>query len=500
MSTIKNVSYYLAGMVLSKPLGFILSIVVAKSLGPFDFGSWVTLMLVISYSPIACFGAVETLLKKVPFFLGRNEHANVTEIENAVMGSVVLSAALVLVLALFSPFIVPLLFPGIDPLLVMLMLVTAATSYFSAYFNNRVTAYQDFKVVGAIGFIRSALALLFVGSLSWLWGLRGAVIGYLLHEFFVGLITMIISIRSHGRVGVSYNRDSIISAVKIGFPITLLSWILTLNGTVDRVVLGKMLGPLSVGYYGLGISIVSTLALIPLVVGRVLYPKVNKQFGQTQEHDAIKRLVIEPTFALGVLLANIQLVLLIVMPYLYNSLLPKFQPGLLAGEVLLLGSFYGCLMRNGSNYLIAANQERVFLRYILVTLLFNIGCDVCLVKAGLGVCGVALGTSLAGLLINVLVWNRVLVSLKFDFAQARRKQFELYLPNLFLVAIVVVINFIYPAIFQKFSIGGVLVGVLLFAVLNGLLYNVSAYRSGFLEWNDAFRRRFVPSFKGKPAS
>ncbi len=482
--TLKNIAYYVASTVLSKPLGFFLSFLLAKSLAPANFGVWVTMMLVIAYGPIVCLGTGETLLKMVPYYRGRKDAHGVRQTEESVLGTIIIAALVLVVAGIAWPLAMPAALLGIEPSLIPILFTSIAVSYFSGYFYNRFAAYENFKVAAVLDFARSALALVFVGGMAWIWGLRGAAIGYLLHETGVCAASALLNLKHHGKVGVSFKQGLIANAVRIGFPITLLWWVLTLQNGVDRVVLGAMLDPADLGHYGLGISIVAMLAVVPTVVGRVLYPNVNKHFGEAGDLEAMKRLVLSPTLAMGTLIANVQVLLLVTLPLLYNDLLPKYQPGLAAGQVMALGSFFICLLRNGANFLIAANHERVFLKYILVTLLFNIGVDVTFVKAGWGITGVALGTSLAGFLLNTLVWRRVLVGLEFSRRQLWNKIFEMYLPILVLALAASGLSLLWPQSFQNtdwLAAGNL---VFLGVLLNGSLLCCRAYRKEIAGWKN----------------
>jgi O-antigen/teichoic acid export membrane protein len=144
----------------------------------------------------------------------------------------------------------------------------------------------------------------------------------LVHEAGVCLAAAWLSIREHGRPGISFRPELLWHAVRVGFPITLLWWVLILQGSVDRVVLGSLLGASAVGYFGFGLSLAGLLGLLPTVVARVLYPKVSKQFGVASDPDAMKALVLGPTLALAALMANLQLLLLASMPIIYNTVLP----------------------------------------------------------------------------------------------------------------------------------------------------------------------------------
>jgi O-antigen/teichoic acid export membrane protein len=486
---LQSIAYFLSGVVLAKSLGFLQSFIVAKTLAPANFGVWVTLMLVASYGPIVCLGTVETLLKQVPYYRGRNEPDRVKEIEDGILGSIVLASLFALAASLTTPFVMASTSLSAHSSLIVMVFVTMALGYFSAYFYHRFAAYEDFKSTGLIDFLRAAVALLFVGGMGWKWGLQGAVLGYLLHEAVTCLVLVLLNVRRHGKVGVSFRRDLLVHAVRVGFPITIVWWVLILQNSVDRVVLGSLLGPLSVGHYGLGLSVMSILSIVPMVVGRVLYPKVNRQFGEGADQNAMRRLVFAPTLALATLLANLQVLLLAATPILYNELLPKYRPGLLSGQILILGCFFVCLLRNGANYLIAANKQRLFLKYILISLIFNILTDVALVKTGWGIEGVALGTSVAGVLLNTLVWRRVSLELGFERAAVWLKIGGLYFPSIVLVTSVIAFRLVYHGFLEKVDSLSFMLYAALFFVLNGALSCVQLYRTEMRSWRQAFLQR-----------
>ena len=105
MLVLRNISYFLAGIVFSKGLGFFISFALAKWLGPGEFGVWITLMLIVAYGPIVSFGAVEVLSKMIPYYRGGQNLFRVREVENSVMGAIVLSAGLALFLVPSAPLV-----------------------------------------------------------------------------------------------------------------------------------------------------------------------------------------------------------------------------------------------------------------------------------------------------------------------------------------------------------------------------------------------------------
>jgi len=495
MSALKSIAYFLLAVVFAKGVGFLQSFVVAKALGPTNFGVWVTLLLIASYSPIVCLGTVEAMVKEVPFHLGRNDRLRVREIEAGVLGSIILAGSFFVGMGLLGLLLLPSDFLGVGPVVLLLVLVTIAISAFSSYFYWRFAAHENFKAVASLDFCRSSLALLCIGGMAWGWGLPGAVIGFLLHEAGVCFTALWLNVRHLGRPGVSFRSELLRHAIRVGFPITLLWWILTLQGSVDRVVLGSLAGAAAVGYFGLGVSLASILGLLPSVVGRVLYPKVSKQFGSPADPQSMRTLVLAPTLALAALLANLQLMILAAMPLVYSQLLPKYQPGLAAGQILLLGSFFLCLLRNGANYLIATHKERVFLIYLLLTLLFNVVADVSLVKVGWGLEGVALGTSLAGLLLNTLVWRRVVIDLGYDPSEVWPKVLGFYWPLIALVGAIVCVRLIHVPFLKQFDALSVFLCLGVLFLVNGFLYFSPMYRSEMAGWWQILLKAVRPYWK-----
>lgn len=495
---IKNIMFFLVAVVFAKGFGILQSFVLAKSLGPAGFGVWVTLLLIVSYSPIVGLGTLEAMVKEVPFYLGRNDLPKVREVEAGVFGSAVLAALVYLALGLVGLLVLPAEFLGAGPMLLSLVFLALTLSAFTSYFYWRFCAYENFKSVASLDFCRSLLAVFLIGGMAWVWGVPGAVVGYLVHEAGVCLAAAWLSIREHGRPGISFRPELLWHAVRVGFPITLLWWVLILQGSVDRVVLGSLLGASAVGYFGFGLSLAGLLGLLPTVVARVLYPKVSKQFGVESDPDAMKALVLGPTLALAALMANLQLLLLASMPIIYNTVLPKYQPGLAAGQILLLGSFFLCLLRNGANYLIATHKERSFLKYLLLTLVFNVVADVSFVKAGLGLEGVAVGTSLAGLILTTLVWRRVLLDLGCALADVWTKLFALYLPVMALAAGVLSFRLIWAPFLRDCDAISIGVTIGLFTLVNGAIYLCPLYRSELPGWRRVLLKAARPVSKIMP--
>jgi O-antigen/teichoic acid export membrane protein len=439
--TLKNILYVFTAISISKFVGAFTSFLIPKILDPANYGIWVTLLLIVSYAPIIAFGTVEALMRQYPYFIGKGELTKAKEIESSVFSSIILSA-LLLILAGFS-FLYFLKIESIEKFLpqIRMMILASAMGLFSAFFSHRFAAHQSFKAFGIIDSTRAVLTLLIVVSCSWFWGLKGTVYGFAITEFIMCFLTAILSFRICGGVGVNFNRDLIWNAIRIGLPISLVWWVITLESSVDRAVSSWLLGKNSTGYYGLGLSIVTIIILIPRAINRVFFPKINEGIGKNLDFKALSSLVIQPGRIFSIFLPIIVSTLILIVPLIYQFIFPKYLKGLVSAEILIAGSFFLCLVGNGVNYLIAKNRQNILLIYAFICLAINFCTAIIMAKLGFGIAGIAASTSISSMILATLIWNLVFSDLGYCFRERLREIISLYSPLLLSMILILLLKY-----------------------------------------------------------
>lgn len=436
--TFTNILFLLTAFSLSKIVGAFTSFAIPRILEPASYGAWVTILLIIAYSPIIALGTVEALLRQYPYYMGKGDFKRAQAIESNVFGSIVISSLLLILLGLSCPWVFH--YPPIEPFKdqIRLMLFAAAVSLYSAFYFHRFAAHQRFQIYGVIDTIRAIVTLIFVCSLAWFWGLKGAVYGYLATELILCILLVILSIRYCGRIKMIFDIGDIWQAVKIGFPITLVWWALTLQTSVDRLVSSTLLGQIQTGYYGLGLSVVGTLLLIPQAVNRVLYPKINEGIGRSIDSHSMSILVVTPVRILSVVIPLLTGMLVITLPLIYAYIFPKYMPGLLSAQILMLGFFFVGLIGNGVNYLVAKNRQGKLLMVVMLCIAINAAVAIILIKSGLGIEGAAIGTCVAAFALATSIWSMVLSNLGYSITARWKAISTLYSPLLLAVGIMFV--------------------------------------------------------------
>lgn len=431
--TISNILYFSSASILAKFVATFTSFFVARILQPSNYGIWVTILLISSYAPIVCFGTVETLLKQFPYYIGRGELARGKEIEDGVLGSIVLACFLVLAIGFIFNFVVEIEALNSVLPLVRVMFLTTGVSLFSAFLFQRFVAHQEFRIVSIIDASRSVLLFGLLLSFSLLWGISGAVLGFFICEVMVCMLSGYLSIKACGKLGITFNRKLIWKLVKVGFPITIVWWFFILQASVDRVVSISLLGKTATGLYGLGVSIVSALILIPQVVGQVLYPKINEAVGRGADKASLSALVVTPVQSISLVLPGLLGTLVLILPTVYHLAFPKYILGLLSAQILIIGSFFLCLVRNGVNYLIATDRQNKLLGYVLLSLAVKVLSNLLFIKLGYGIEGVAIGSAISGVLLTTLIWVSVFKALGYRKSEGWKRLSDLYLPFLLLL-------------------------------------------------------------------
>jgi len=435
--TASNLFYFSVAVVVVKIIGALTTFIVAKVLSPGDFGIWVTLLVVGSFSSIICLGTLESLIKLFPFYTGKGETDKARDLESGALGSIVIAAAALCILGATFHFFVSAAGP-LAPFIPYIRIIAASSALgvFSAFFYHRFMAHQDFKFVSAIDSMRSVSMFVFIVPFSWLWGLTGAVAAILFNEAVMLLISFFVNKRTLGSVRPQFIPRQLADLVRIGFPITIIWWTYMFQTTIDRVLSISLLGKNQAGYYGLGASIVSALVLIPMVLGRVLYPKVNEEIGKNAGQTELLSYVIMPAQALAILLPVIIGTLVIAIPDLYRLLFAKYVPGILSAQVLLLGAYFVCLIRSGVNYLVAIDKQNRVLAYAAASLFVNVGLSVALVKLGYGILGISIGMGVSGAVLATLLWKSVFKQLGYTFKNQVAGVYTLYLPFLICCALI----------------------------------------------------------------
>jgi O-antigen/teichoic acid export membrane protein len=187
-----------------------------------------------------------------------------------------------------------------------------------------------------------------------------------------------------------------------------------------------------------------------------------------------------PALALSVTLANVILFLYLVIPYLFRTFFTKYQDGIEAAQWLMVGSFFGYLLRNAANYLVATSKiSRLFLHIGIGLALF-----LCLVflTTDLGLKGIAVAFGVSGFFTSAAAWRAVLTELGYSLLDSWLIIIQVFLPCLAMVTTLAVATFIYPQ-WTRFGLTGfALLGLSIFLAMHLALCLSPLFRQAAPIW------------------
>ena len=361
----------------------------AKQLGPHVWSDWMVLNLALAYIGLFHLGLINAMNREVPFYRGREEEERVEEIESVTLGVVLLSGLSVAVLFLLGSAVtgdgtVRGALAALAPLL--------AVSLFSIYLQTSLKADQRFDRLSVQQLVFAGVLPLLVVPLVRSFGLTGFIGG---QAIAVAVVAAGMTLLWKFNLKPRFDRREMVRLLRIGLPILGVGILYVLLTTADRFVIIALLGARPrLGYYSLAIMVVGIIGLIPMLVAQQTYPRMAESWGRNGRVEEVMAWVRrQVTMSVGITLPVVALVWLGAAPFVHRFL-PGYVPGIEAMKIIVVGPLFLALAGGFGNLLNVLDRQVWYLAVQGGALLLNVGLNIILVKAGLGISGVALGTTI----------------------------------------------------------------------------------------------------------
>lgn len=396
---LKDVGAVGTSVYVTRFLYMVRGLICARFLGPGDYGIWGSLGILLGYSNAAALGTAEALGREIPYSTQRGEHDRVTKTKEQSFSfnaftSLLLTLAVVLYALTHRHTLQPIYFEGL--LVVAAGLILQQLYFFyGVLFRAEKRFFLKSKVEIGLSVINVSLTV----TLVILYGLRGLFAGFLLSYFLVGVFLLR---RFTIPLRFSLDRRFIFELIQIGFPNYLIGLVYTLFASVDRLVIVKYLPTEDMGYYAIGLTLLTMIGEAPVVLSQVVGPNLVERYGKSSSPSELARYVEIPSMAIAFFFPALLGVALFGYELLVTYFLPKFMPGLRAVEILVLGSYFLGVARGPSSFLFAIRRlgfaVAIYAVCVVVAAALNIGA----VKAGLGLAGVAAATGATFAILFIL--------------------------------------------------------------------------------------------------
>ncbi len=443
---LKDPIVYLISVYIGKLSSFVYMIIIARILGPAEYGLWNALLPILLYASFLDLGSIFASVKEISFYKGQKKQNEIDEIRNTTFFSVIIIAtAVAITLLMVSVFFnkSDRRLSGIFSLMAVIIILNRVRSLLFSNFY----ADKKFKAASA-----SIILYAFSGILTIILVIKFGLIGVPLGMFTVNLLLLPYLFNRYGPyLSPRINIRRFFSLVKIGFPIMLLSMTYWVFLSIDRVLIFKYLGKLANGYYSLSSTLTGIIILFPSSFGIFIFPRISEEFGATGEIEKLKGFLNKPNIMLAYFIALLLGVLYIILPLGVKILIPQYAMGVEAARLTLIGVFFLSVSVFAQKLLVATNRQLncffltlsvLFLKILLINIFIN---------RNLGIEGVALAANISYFIYSFFILIYAFYYVRNKILKVLIYIFKIFLPLPYLLFFFLCYNYLQQTILLSTS-------------------------------------------------
>ncbi len=281
---VKGTTVTITSNLINLLVGMVSSIILARCLGPEGRGIYALAMLLPSL--IINLGNLGIGPATV-YYVARREFRPQVVLGNNILLSLAISGICVIAGLITILFFGETLFPGIPHLFLLISLFLIPVEIVFSNVRHIFLGAQRIKEYNYVQIVHSLINCLFI-ALALLW-LRSWVIGAIIAVvgawFIADILIFWFAKKMSGGVSFALSFSYIKKTIDYGFQAHLANIMGFLNYRIDMFLVNGFLGPVSVGFYSIGVGLVEKLWLISQAAATVLFPRVA---AETEEQKRVE--------------------------------------------------------------------------------------------------------------------------------------------------------------------------------------------------------------------
>jgi len=381
-------------------IGFFVSIFSKKFLGVSGAGYWAILTVATTYGMYIGLGVQNALIREVPQRIGAKEIEKAKAIENVTYSFLLiagLAGAIVMWLISFFLFADPLLKTGLK--------IVAVLVFVTHMYNlilNILRARKQISILSRVVIFNILLVAMLALPGAYFLNVNGfaagMVISTALSFFFAKRWASI-------RFSLSFDWVHIWHLIKIGLAMLLVSILSRTFLNVDKIMIGKMLGMEQLGLYTIGIMAIQQIGTLPRFFNIVIFPHIQEKYGDTKDVQDIKGMVIKSNYFISRLIPILMGTIIFITQPIVLIVLPQFEDGLGIMKILVIGYYFIAINQMSTTVIYTIDKQRSLIPLYGIMVAVCIGLNYLFIIMGLGITGVALGTSISYFLFFLVVFT-----------------------------------------------------------------------------------------------
>ncbi len=417
----------------------IASILSRRFLGPLQVGIWATLQIIVEYAKYSNLGAVYSVAREVPYYIGKGQKKIAEEIQNIVFTTTFTSSSVIA----FGIIAYALLFRNRLSREISYGLFFVAAIVILQRMNDLLISllrsYKQFTLASKQILWSAVVNVVLVGAFTYyykIYGFMWAIGLSLLFNIAYILVKSDLKLRFH------FEPKRFKSIITFSFPLLLIGILTTIFRSIDRILVAKLMGFKALGFYSIGMMVCSYLSTIANSSTIVLVPHLQEKFGNRDDPRDLNELLHKAGYILSFTLPILIGSAWILIPIFVSLLLPQFIPAVPAVQYLSLSVFSITLSQPYSDFLITIKKHILLFPILGISSLCTFLLFSWLIKSGYGIEWVAATVSAANLVVFSVIY---FVSAKY--LANRALTLKSYLINVgcfaYLLIVLYLINFLF---------------------------------------------------------
>ncbi len=405
---IKNTILFAGANILSFFINALGGFLIAKVLGPEDYGGYSAYKLFISYTISLQLGVLQGLQREIPFLRAKGEKEKLLSLLNSAFSLIFITSLLAIIILFFFSFKSSPFFKG--AFLITLPLIPFF--FFKEFYMFSMRGLEKFKELSLLNifsaFSSVSMALIFALFFKG----KGAIFGFALSNLFYFLIAFYMTGIIFFKIRI--NLDEIKSLFNVGFPIFAIGVLNIFLFSIDRIFILGLEGREGFGIYVIALNFLELIFQIPIAFSLVLLPYLTRKKATS---GSLSTFLIKNDFLIQIYLLGISLIIFFFYPavnFVIIKFLPKYIKSIPVFKLLLSLILFPTLNYFFYSFLIAENKHFFILPYHLILLPLTIIINSILIpKFGLKGASLSFIISQSLFTLIVIILSRRFIKFKF---------------------------------------------------------------------------------------
>ena len=398
----KSIVNYISSSMIAIPVSLITSFISLRSVDVILMGTWTAVSIFHGYANFLGLGIVNGMNRELPHALGKNDKVAAQNYASSAMFYTLILVLVYLLLGL--GYVVFFVDSYILLISVMAMVSKLAITTFSQYLEGTFRSNAEFDKLSKAIWISSVSRLLTAPLI--LFGYEGFLFYMILFDLTKATFLFI---WRPIRTNPVYNKSVLISLMKVGIPIFIVTYLGSLIDTIPRLFILDGGGEIALGIFAPVMMLFGVFEQFQAALSSYIYPKLTYRFGQGEKLITLFKLNLKIMAGVSGLITVMVIPMYFALDYFvvlfpnYEASLPYLHLGLFAAPVItynLPGVIFVIAKKFGPLYIIQVMKASFNIGIIYFIFNFT-NCDIIMSS----ITGIISSYLFLGIISLILGWN-----------------------------------------------------------------------------------------------